>query len=66
MIPVTVNVRSFGDEQCGAQQKEFRFNVFVHQKWTPYLMMVTLFNSISGAERIQGRGDVPAVAAMWR
>ena len=25
-----------------------RFHVFVQQKWTPYLMMVTLFNSISG------------------
>ena len=22
--------------------------MFVHQKWTPYLMMVTLFNSVSG------------------
>jgi hypothetical protein len=28
-------------------QKDFRFNVFVQQKWTPYLMMVTLFNSLS-------------------
>ena len=28
-------------------EKDFHFNVFVHQKWTPYLMMVTLFNSIS-------------------
>jgi hypothetical protein len=42
MIPVSVNVRSAGSE------KKFRFNVFVHQKWTPYLMMVTLFNTVSG------------------
>lgn len=50
MIPVTVNVRAFADN--GAQstprsQKTLRFNVFVQQKWTPYLMMMTLFNSIS-------------------
>src|SRR6202007_2929495 len=38
---------------CGAapppaSEKKFRFNVFVNQKWTPYLMMVTLFNTVSG------------------
>ena len=33
-------------------EKDFHFNVFVHQKWTPYLMMLTLFNSHLGAERI--------------
>ena len=32
--------------RCAAE-KDFRFNVFVQQKWTPYLMMVTLFNSLS-------------------
>jgi len=47
MIPVTVNVRSIGDNNAVRSQKDFRFNVFVHQKWTPYLMMVTLFNSLS-------------------
>ena len=31
-----------------AKEKDLNFNVFVHQKWTPYLMMVTLFNSVSG------------------
>ena len=29
-------------------EKDFHFNVFQHQKWTPYLMMMTLFNSLSG------------------
>ncbi len=48
MIPVTVKVRSFGDKAQVRSEKDFRFNVFVQQKWTPYLMMVTLFNSISG------------------
>jgi hypothetical protein len=47
MIPVTVQVRSFGDNNAVRSQKDFRFNVFVQQKWTPYLMMVTLFNSLS-------------------
>jgi hypothetical protein len=48
MIPVAVKVRSFGEATEVRSEKDFRFNVFVQQKWTPYLMMVTLFNSISG------------------
>jgi hypothetical protein len=49
MIPVSVKVRSFSDKNSAVRtEKDFRFNVFVQQKWTPYLMMVTLFNSISG------------------
>jgi len=47
MIPVTVNVRSFGENNATRSSKTLRFNVFVQQKWTPYLMMITLFNSIS-------------------
>ncbi|MDZ4798662.1 MAG: hypothetical protein SGI92_10905 [Bryobacteraceae bacterium] len=48
MIPVTVKVRTFGDGDKVKREKELHFNVFVEQKWTPYLMMATLFNSISG------------------
>jgi hypothetical protein len=48
MIPVTMDVRSFGDNNVIQKERKFRFNVFVQQKWTPYLMMLTLFNSISG------------------
>jgi hypothetical protein len=48
MVPVSVTVRSFGDDSAIRKEKAFRFNVFVQQKWTPYLMMVTLFNSIAG------------------
>ena len=48
MIPVTVKVRSFNESNAVRGQKDFHFNVFVQQKWTPYLMMMTLFNSISG------------------
>jgi hypothetical protein len=48
MVPVTVKVRSFGDNNAVRTEKDLHFSVFVQQKWTPYLMMLTLFNSISG------------------
>ena len=44
-IPVDVKVRSFDRQDVVRKEKDFRFNVFVQQKWTPYLMMITLFNS---------------------
>jgi hypothetical protein len=48
MIPVAVKVRTFGEGNTVRKEKQLKFNVFVQQKWTPYLMMVTLFNSVSG------------------
>ncbi len=48
MIPVDVKVRSYADGDKVLKEKDLHFNVFVNQKWTPYLMMVTLFNSIEG------------------
>ena len=48
MVPVTVHVRSFGDNNAARKEKDLHYSVFVQQKWTPYLMMLTLFNSISG------------------
>jgi len=47
-IPVSLRVRTFDGGDTVRKQKEFHFNVFVQQKWTPFLMMMTLFNSISG------------------
>jgi len=47
MIPVSVKVRSLDDKSNLTGEKSFHFNVFVHQKWTPYLMMLTLYNSLS-------------------
>ena len=47
MIPVTLHVRSFGIDNKVQRTSEFRYSVFVNQKWTPYLMMATLFNSLS-------------------
>ena len=48
MVPVNVKVRSFADNNTLRSQRDLHFSVFVQQKWTPYLMMLTLFNTISG------------------
>jgi hypothetical protein len=46
MIPVTLRIRSLDEKESVRSQKDFHFNIFVHQKWTPTLMMLTLYNSI--------------------
>ncbi|MCL4782147.1 MAG: hypothetical protein KJZ70_03850 [Bryobacterales bacterium] len=48
MVPVAVKVRSFDEKNQLRKEKDLGFQVFVHQKWTPVLMMMTLFNSING------------------
>ncbi|HEX4770442.1 MAG TPA: hypothetical protein VH351_06410 [Bryobacteraceae bacterium] len=47
MIPVTMHVRSYASDNTVHKTRDFHVNVFVDQKWTPYLMMATLFNSLS-------------------
>jgi len=47
MIPVTMHVCSHNADNSVRKARDFHFNVFVDQKWTPYLMMATLFNSLS-------------------
>jgi hypothetical protein len=47
-IPVSVKVRSFSDARVVRGEKDFHFQVFQDQKWTPQLMMFTLYNSMSG------------------
>jgi hypothetical protein len=47
MIPVTMQVRAYNRDNSVRGMRDFHFNVFVDQKWTPYLMMATLFNSLS-------------------
>ncbi len=47
MIPVTMHVNSFNPDNSMRKNQDFHFNVFVNQKWTPYLMMATLFNALS-------------------
>ncbi len=66
MIPVTMRVRSLDEKEAVKNEKDFHFNVFVHQKWTPYLMMLTLYNSVSelnefadeATYRLSGRVDL--------
>ena len=48
MIPVSVKVRSFADLHAVRAEKSFHFQVFQHQKWTPQLMVFTLYNSMFG------------------
>ena len=47
MVPVTVKIRAFDSSQHVKSERDLHFNVFEHQKWTPYLMMMTLYNSLS-------------------
>jgi hypothetical protein len=47
-IPVRLKVRSLDASGKAEREKDFRFNVFVNQKWTPFLMTMTMFNSLSG------------------
>lgn len=48
MIPVSVKLRNHAGAGKGVVEKNLRYNVFEHQKWTPTLMMITAFNSING------------------
>ena len=48
MIPLHVNVKTFGDGDRLMKERHLRFNVFQNQKWTPPLMMITIFNSMFG------------------
>src|SRR6185437_10115329 len=47
MVPVTVKIRSFDSNNHVKDERDLHFSVFEHQKWTPYLMMMTLYNSLS-------------------
>ncbi|HVP00397.1 MAG TPA: hypothetical protein VMT15_20135 [Bryobacteraceae bacterium] len=65
-IPVHLNVRSLDASGAAVRQKQLEFQVFVHQKWTPFLMMLTLYNSLQQMNemaddityRMNGRVDV--------
>ncbi|HVT92741.1 MAG TPA: hypothetical protein VHD76_07845 [Bryobacteraceae bacterium] len=47
VVPVNVHVRSLDSNNRVQSEKDLSFSIFVQQKWTPYLMMLTLFNAIS-------------------
>jgi hypothetical protein len=72
-IPVTLRVRSQPLPGAPADNKEFRFNVFSHPRWTPFLMMMTVFNTLqdlnsaasdeatfrlSGSIRVEGQPEL--------
>ncbi len=48
-IPVHLKIRSLGAKDAVLREKDLTFNVFQHQRWTPFLMMLTLFNSLQQA-----------------
>src|SRR5580698_3203254 len=45
-IPVHLKIRSLDGAGSPLKEKRLEFQVFVHQKWTPFLMMLTLYNSL--------------------
>jgi hypothetical protein len=46
VIPVHVKIRAHGDKDAVIEERDLHFNVFVQQKWTPFLMSATLSNSL--------------------
>ena len=46
-VPVSLNIRSYGLDGKIQSEKPFHFNFFVNQKWTPFLFMLTVFDSIN-------------------
>jgi hypothetical protein len=71
-IPVKLKVRNLNAPGKGASEKDFRFNVFVNSKWTPFLMTMTMFNSISGLNefadetsyRLSGKVEMEGLPAL--
>ena len=53
-IPVHLKLRSIGLNNAVVKEKDFNFHVFVHQKWTPFLMMLALFLLLRGVRRSHG------------
>ncbi|MBI4902453.1 MAG: hypothetical protein HY820_02380 [Acidobacteria bacterium] len=72
MIPVSLDVRSFNAQGTVEKHKQFQFQAFVQQKWTPFLMMLALFNSVSGVNdfseevtyRFQGNVDFDGMPSL--
>src|SRR5580692_11535322 len=56
MVPVSMKVRSLDDKNAVVREKDFHMSVFVHQKWTPYLMMLSLYNSLSELNEFADEG----------
>jgi hypothetical protein len=48
MIPTRIKLRTLDDAGRIVKEKDLDFEIFVQQKWTPFLMMATLFNGLNG------------------
>ena len=48
MIPVNVKVRTLDGENAVVKEKQLSYNVFQNQRWTPPLMVFTIYNSMFG------------------
>jgi hypothetical protein len=46
VVPVHVRVRAMDDQEKVIKERDLNFNIFVQQKWTPFLMSATLSNSL--------------------
>ncbi len=46
VVPVHVKVRALDEHEMVVKERDLNFNVFVQQKWTPFLMSATLSNSL--------------------
>ncbi len=45
-IPITLKVRTQPLPGGPVEEKDYRFNVFIHPRWTPFLMMLTTYNTL--------------------
>lgn len=45
-IPVSLKVRTQPLPGGPVEEKNYRFSVFVHPRWTPFLMMLTTYNTL--------------------
>lgn len=45
-IPVSLKVRTQPLPGGPVEEKNYRFNVFIHPRWTPFLMMLTTYNTL--------------------
>jgi hypothetical protein len=72
-IPVKLKVRTQPVPGGPMEEKDYRFNVFVHPRWTPFLMMLTTYNTLqdinsSAADeatyRLQGRIECDGLAPL--
>ena len=48
LAPVTVRLRNLAHDDSVLSEKVFSYGVIQHQKWTPQLLMMALFNSVFG------------------